>query len=193
MDNIPVVIDPNNARHLDIYSRLLQGRQVFVNGQITDDMANIVIAQLMHLAGESPTDDIHMYINSPGGSVSAGLGIYDVMQFVKPQIHTVCVGMAASMGSILLMGGEKGKRFCLPNSRVLIHQPLINGVLNGTASDLDIQAQEILRLRRRLYEIIATHTGQPMTQVELDADRDKWFDATQAVAYGAVDGILQRA
>ncbi len=191
---IPTVIEQTGRgeRAYDIYSRLLRDRVIFVGGEINDYMANLVVAQLLFLSNEDPEMDISIYVNSPGGSVSAGLAIYDTMQFVRPSVSTCCVGMAASMGAVLLMGGAAGKRHILPNSRVLIHQPLIHGVLSGPATDLEIRANEIIRLRKRLYEIQAKHTGQPIEQMERDCDRDKWLEAHEAVEYGCVDSILER-
>jgi len=191
---VPIVVEQTGRgeRSYDIYSRLLKDRIVFVTGGMDDDMANLVVAQLLFLSNEDPKADISVYINSPGGSVSAGLAIYDTMQFVRPDVNTYCVGMAASMGAVLLAGGEKGKRFILPNSRVLIHQPLISGVLTGPATDLDIEAQEILRLRTRLYQILADGTGRELAQIERDCDRNKWLDAGEAIEYGCVDKILER-
>ncbi len=191
---IPIVVEQSGRgeRAYDIYSRLLKDRIIFVGGGIDDAMANVIIAQLLFLSNEDPHTDIHLYINSPGGSVSAGLAVYDTMQFVRPSVATYCVGMAASMGAVLLCGGQKGKRYSLPNSRVLIHQPLISGVLTGPATELDIEAQEILRLRKRLYEIIADRTGQDVATVENDCDRNKWLSAEDAVAYGCVDEIFDR-
>ncbi|MCL2700601.1 MAG: ATP-dependent Clp protease proteolytic subunit [Phycisphaerae bacterium] len=191
---VPIVIEKTGRgeRSYDIYSRLLRDRIIFVGGGIDDEMANLVVAQLLFLSNEDPDSDINMYINSPGGSVSAGLAIYDTMQFIRPDVRTYCVGMSASMGAVLLCGGAAKKRFTLPNSRVLIHQPLIRGTLTGPATELDIEAREIIRLRKRLYEILAKHTGQPVEKVERDCDRNKWLEAHEAVAYGAVDGILER-
>ncbi|MFP4053364.1 MAG: ATP-dependent Clp protease proteolytic subunit [Phycisphaerae bacterium] len=190
---VPIVIEKTGRgeRSYDIYSRLLRDRIVFVTGAVSDEMANLVVAQLLFLSNEDPETDIHLYVNSPGGSVSAGLAIYDTMQFIRPDVATYCVGLAASMGAVLLSGGTDKKRFALPNSRVLIHQPLISGVMQGTATELDIEAQEILRLRQRLYEILARHTGQSIEQVEKDCERDKWLDAEQAVEYGCVDTVLE--
>ena len=190
---VPIVVEQTGRgeRSYDIYSRLLRDRIIFATGGVDDDMANLIVAQLLFLSNEDPEADIHLYINSPGGSVSAGLAIYDTMQFIRPQVNTYCVGMAASMGAVLLTGGEKGKRYVLPNSRVLIHQPLISGVLTGPATDLDIEAQEILRLRLRLYEIIAEGTGQDLEKIEKDCDRNKWLDANEAIEYGCVDQVLQ--
>jgi len=177
---------------MDIYSRLLADRIIFVGGAIDDQVANVVVAQLLFLSNEDPHADVHMYINSPGGSVSAGLAIYDTMQFIRPDICTYAIGMAASMGAVLLAGGSAGKRAALPSSRVLIHQPLISGVLTGVATDLEIEANEITRLRQRLYEILADHTGQTPEQVHADCDRNKWLSAEEAVEYGCVDKILER-
>lgn len=191
---IPIVVEQTGRgeRSYDIYSRLLRDRIVFVGGSIDDAMANVVVAQLLFLSNEDPQSDINIYINSPGGTVSAGLAVYDTMQFVRPDVATYCVGMAASMGAVLLCGGTRGKRHSLPNSRVLIHQPLISGVLTGPATDLDIEAQEILRLRKRLNEILADHTGQDVETIERDCDRNKWLNAEEAVAYGCVDQIFER-
>jgi ATP-dependent Clp protease protease subunit len=188
----PTVIETSGRgeRAFDIYSRLLRDRIIFVSGQVTDDMANCVVAQLLYCSSEDPEADIHMYINSPGGSVSAGLAVYDTMQFIRCDVSTYCVGAAISMGSVLLSGGARGKRFILPNSTVLIHQPLISGTLTGPATDLDIEAQEILRLRQRLYEILAENTGQDMETIERDCDRNKWLTSQQAVDYGIVDKVL---
>ena len=190
---VPIVIEKTGRgeRSYDIYSRLLRDRIVFVGGAIDDEMANLVVAQLLFLSNEDPHADINMYVNSPGGSVSAGLAVYDTMQYIRPDVRTYCVGMAASMAAILLIGGAPKKRYILNNSRVLIHQPLIHGTLIGPATDLDIQAREIIRLRKRLYEILAKHTGQPVDQIEHDADRDKWLEANQAIEYGAVDQVLE--
>jgi ATP-dependent Clp protease, protease subunit len=190
---VPFVIEQTGRgeRSYDIYSRLLRDRIVFVTGGVDDDMANLVVAQLLFLSNEDPKAPISIYINSPGGSVSAGLAIYDTMQFVRCPVSTYCVGMAASMGAVLLVGGDDGKRYTLPNSRVLIHQPLISGTLTGPATELDIEAQEILRLRERLYQILADRTGTDVDQIERDCERNKWLDAEQAVEYGCVDQILQ--
>jgi ATP-dependent Clp protease protease subunit len=190
---VPIVIEKTGRgeRSYDIYSRLLRDRIVFVGGQIDDEMANLIVAQLLFLSNEDPHADINMYVNSPGGTVSAGLAVYDTMQYIRPEVRTYCVGMAASMAAVLLIGGAPKKRYILDNSRVLIHQPLIHGTLIGPATDLDIQAREIIRLRRRLYEILAKHTGQNADQIERDADRDKWLDANEAIEYGAVDQVLE--
>lgn len=191
---IPIVIEKTGRgeRSYDIYSRLLRDRIVFVGGAIDDSVANVLIAQFLFLSNDDPRADINLYVNSPGGSVSAGLAVYDTMQFIRPEVATYCVGMAASMGAVLLAGGAPKKRFILPNSRVLIHQPLIRGVLTGPATELDIEAKEILRLRTRLYEIIAKHTGQSTETIERDCDRNKWLEAHEAVEYGCVDEILER-
>jgi len=191
---VPIVVEKTGRgeRSYDIYSRLLRDRIVFIGGQIDDAMANLVIAQLLFLSNESSDAEIHIYINSPGGGVSAGLAIFDTMRFIRPPVATYCVGMAASMAAVLLVGGAKGKRYILPNSRVLVHQPLISGVLTGPATELDIEAREIIRLRKRIYEILAEGTGQSVEQIERDCDRNKWLEATQAVAYGCVDKILSK-
>jgi ATP-dependent Clp protease protease subunit len=180
---VPIVIEKTGRgeRSYDIYSRLLRDRIVFVGGQIDDEMANLVVAQLLFLSNEDPHAD---------GTVSAGLAIYDTMQFIRPAVATYCAGMAASMAAVLLVGGARGKRYILPNSRVLVHQPLIHGVLTGPATELDIEAREIIRLRKRIYEILAAGTGQSAEQIERDCDRNKWLEAGQAVAYGCVDTIL---
>jgi ATP-dependent Clp protease protease subunit len=191
---IPIVIEKTGRgeRSYDIYSRLLRDRIVFVGGPIDDDVANVVIAQLLFLSNDDPHTSINLYINSPGGSVSAGLAIYDTMQFIRPEVATYCVGMAASMGAVLLAGGTAKKRYVLANSRVLLHQPLIRGVLTGPATELDIEAQEILRLRAKIYDILATHTGQPVETIERDCDRNKWLEAHEAIEYGCVDALLER-
>lgn len=191
---VPMVIEKTGRgeRAYDIYSRLLKDRIVFIGGGINDESANLAVAQLLFLSNEDPEADINVYINSPGGSVTAGLMIFDTMQFVRPAIATYCVGVAASMGAVLLVGGQKGKRYILPNSRVLIHQPAIHGTLTGPATDLDIEAREILRLRKRLYKILADGTGQTPEQIERDCDRNKWLESDEAVQYGCVDKILER-
>ena len=190
----PFVIEKTGRgeRSMDIYSRLLADRIIFVGGAIDDNVANVVVAQLLFLSNEDPHADVHMYINSPGGSVSAGLAIYDTMQFIKPDICTYAIGMAASMGAVLLAAGSAKKRSALPSSRVLIHQPLISGVMTGVATDLEIEANEITRLRERLYEIMADHTGQSSEKIHADCDRNKWLSAEEAVEYGCVDRILER-
>ncbi len=190
---IPIVIEKSGRgeRSYDIYSRLLKDRIIFIGDTVDDAVANLVVAQLLFLSNEDPTTDVHMYINTPGGSVSAGLAIYDTMQYVRCSIGTYCIGMAASMGALLLGGGAKGKRHILPNSRVLIHQPLIRGVVTGPATDLDIEAREIIRLRQRLYELMAKDTGKDVAVIESDCDRNKWLDAAEAVEYGVVDEVLE--
>jgi ATP-dependent Clp protease protease subunit len=187
---IPVVIEQSGRgeRAYDIYSRLLKERVVFLVGPVNDVTANLIVAQLLFLESENPDKDIYFYINSPGGSVSAGLAIYDTMQFIKPAVSTLCIGQAASMGAFLLAAGQKGKRFCLPNSRVMIHQPM--GGFQGQASDIEIHAKEILFLRAKLNEIMAKHTGQPIDRIERDTDRDFFFSGEAAVEYGLVDKVL---
>jgi len=187
---VPMVIEQSGRgeRAYDIYSRLLKERVVFLVGVVNEVTANLIVAQLLFLESENPDKDISFYINSPGGSVSAGLAIYDTMQFVKPNVSTLCVGQAASMGSLLLAAGEKGKRFCLPNSRVMIHQPM--GGFQGQASDIEIHAREILFLRQRLNEILAKHTGQNVDTIAKDTDRDNFLSADAAVKYGIVDKVL---
>ena len=188
---VPIVVEQSarGERSYDIYSRLLKERVVFVCGPIDDIMANVVVAQLLFLESENPDKDVHLYINSPGGLVTAGLAIYDTMQIIKPAISTMCVGQAASMGAVLLAGGASKKRFCLPHSRILIHQPL--GGFQGQASDIDIHAKEILRTRERLNEILARHTGQPIARIADDTDRDRFMDGEEAVTYGLVDEVLE--
>ena len=187
---IPMVIEQSGRgeRAYDIYSRLLRERVVFLVGPVTEVTANLIVAQLLFLESDNPDKDIFFYINSPGGSVSAGLAIYDTMQFIKPDVSTLCVGQAASMGALLLAAGDPGKRFCLPNSRVMIHQPM--GGFQGQASDIEIHAKEILYLKARLNEILAKHTGQKIETIEKDTDRDNFLSATQAVGYGLVDKVL---
>jgi len=189
---VPIVVEQTarGERSYDIYSRLLKERVVFAVGPVEDYMANVIVAQLLFLESENPEKDIALYINSPGGSVSAGLAIYDTMQFVKPDVSTICVGMAASMGAILLAGGAKGKRFMLPNSRAMIHQP--SGGFSGQQSDIHIQAQEILKIRSRLDEILAHHTGKSVEQIRKDSERDNFMSPTEAVAYGLVDKLLDK-
>jgi len=189
---VPVIIETTGggSRAYDIYSRLLKDRIIFLGGSVDDETANLIVAQLLFLSSEDPSADIHFYINSPGGSVSAGLAIYDTMRYVRCDICTYCVGMAASMGAVLLLGGSKGKRYALPNSRVLMHQPLIPGLIRGTATDLEIQAEEMLRIRERLYKIISEHTGKNLEQVEKDCERDYWMDAEQSLTYGVIDKIM---
>ncbi len=187
---IPIVVEQTarGERSYDIYSRLLKERVIFLVGPVEDHMANLVVAQLLFLESENPDKDIHIYINSPGGSVSAGLAIYDTMQFVRPHVSTMCIGQSASMGALLLAGGEEGKRFCLPNSRMMIHQPL--GGFQGQATDIEIHAKEILLLRDRLNEIMAHHTGRPLEQVELDTERDNFMSGEEAKEYGLIDQVL---
>ena len=189
---VPMVVEQSarGERSYDIYSRLLKERVVFIVGPIEDHMANLVVAQLLFLESENPDKDVHLYINSPGGSVTAGLAIYDTMQFVKPDISTLCVGQAASMGAVLLAGGHKGKRYTLPHSRVMIHQPL--GGFQGQASDIEITTREILKIKKELYSIIADHSGKPIKDVEENSDRDYWMTAEEALEYGMVDEVLQR-
>ncbi|MDR2881197.1 MAG: ATP-dependent Clp endopeptidase proteolytic subunit ClpP [Azoarcus sp.] len=175
-------------RAYDIYSRLLKERIVFLVGPVTDATANLIVAQMLFLESENPDKDIHFYINSPGGSVTAGLAVYDTMQFIKPDVSTLCVGQAASMGAFLLAAGAKGKRFCLPNSRLMIHQPL--GGFQGQASDIEIHAREILFLRARLNEMLSQHTGKPIEQIEKDTDRDNFLSATAALEYGLIDKVM---
>jgi len=177
-------------RAYDIYSRLLKDRVVFVVGPIDDHMANLVVAQLLFLESENPDKDIHLYINSPGGIVTAGLSVYDTMQFIKPDVSTICLGQAASMGALLLTAGAKGKRFCLPHSRIMIHQP--SGGFQGQASDIDIHAREVLKLRERLNEIMSKHTGQPVEKIARDSDRDHFMDGETAVEYGLIDTVLHK-
>jgi ATP-dependent Clp protease protease subunit len=188
---VPIVVEQSarGERSYDIYSRLLKERVVFLCGPVEDLVANVVVAQLLFLESENPDKDIHLYINSPGGMVSAGLAIYDTMQFIKPDVSTLCVGQAASMGALLLAGGAKGKRYCLPHSRVMIHQPL--GGFQGQASDIDIHAQEILRTRERLDQILSTHTGQPLERVKSDTDRDNFMSGAEACEYGIIDEVLE--
>jgi ATP-dependent Clp protease protease subunit len=187
---VPMVVEQTarGERAYDIYSRLLKERVVFVVGPVEDYMANLIVAQLLFLESENPEKDIALYINSPGGSVSAGLAIYDTMQFIKPAVSTICVGQAASMGAILLAGGSKGKRFCLPHSRVMIHQPL--GGFQGQATDIEIHAREILDARDRLNRILAKHTGQEIEKIARDTDRDNFMTGEQAIAYGIIDAVL---
>ncbi len=187
---VPMVVEQSGRgeRAYDIYSRLLKERVVFLVGPVNDVTANLIVAQLLFLESENPDKDIHFYINSPGGSVSAGLAIYDTMQFIKPNVSTLCIGQAASMGAFLLAAGEKGKRYALPNSRVMIHQPL--GGFQGQASDIEIHAREILYLRGRLNEMLSKHTGQPIERIERDTDRDNFMSGAAAVEYGLIDKVL---
>lgn len=189
---IPMVIEQSGRgeRSFDIYSRLLRDRVVFLVGPVTDQSANLVVAQLLFLESENPDKDISLYIDSPGGSVCAGLSIYDTMQFIKPDVSTICLGMAASMGAFLLAAGAKGKRFALPNSRIMIHQP--SGGTNGTAADIEIQAKEILELRSRLNTILSEHTGQSIEKIAVDTERDNFMSSAQAVEYGIIDGVFRK-
>jgi ATP-dependent Clp protease, protease subunit len=189
---IPMVVETSGRgeRAYDIYSRLLKERVVFLVGPVNDMTANLVVAQMLFLESENPDKDIHLYINSPGGAVTAGMAIYDTMQFIKPDVSTLCIGQAASMGSFLLAAGAAGKRFCLPNSRVMIHQPM--GGFQGQASDIEIHAKEILFLKQRLNEMLAKHTGQPVDRIERDTDRDNFLSAEAAVEYGLVDKVLNK-
>lgn len=187
---VPMVVEQTSRgeRSYDIYSRLLKERVIFMVGQVEDHMANLIVAQMLFLESENPDKDIHLYINSPGGSVTAGMAIYDTMKFIKPDVSTMCIGQAASMGSFLLSAGAKGKRFALPNSRVMIHQPL--GGFQGQASDIAIHAQEILQIKQKLNQALADHTGQPIEQIEKDTDRDNFMSAQEACDYGLVDKVL---
>jgi ATP-dependent Clp protease protease subunit len=189
---IPMVIETSGRgeRAYDIYSRLLKERIVFLVGEVNDHSANLIVAQMLFMESENPDKDIHFYINSPGGSVTAGMAIYDTMQFIKPAVSTLCIGQAASMGAFLLTAGEKGKRFCLPNSRVMIHQPL--GGFRGQASDIEIHAREILYLKQKLNQMLAHHTGQTVEAIERDTDRDNFLSAEDAVKYGLVDQVLDK-
>lgn len=189
---VPMVVEQTakGERSYDIYSRLLKERVIFLCGQVEDHMANLIVAQMLFLESESPDKDIYLYINSPGGSVTAGMAIYDTMKFIKPNVSTVCIGQAASMGAFLLSGGEKGKRYCLPNARVMIHQPL--GGFQGQASDFEIHAKEILYIKEKLNRLMAEHTGQPLEKVSGDTDRDNFLSAESAVEYGLVDAILEQ-
>lgn len=189
---VPIVIEQTarGERSFDIYSRLLKERVIFLVGPVEDHMANLVVAQLLFLEAENPDKDIHLYINSPGGSVTAGLSIYDTMQFIKPDVSTMCIGQAASMGAFLLCSGAKGKRYCLPNARTMIHQP--SGGAQGQASDIHIHAQEILKIRQRLNEIMAKHTGRPIEEIARDTERDRFMSAEESKEYGLVDKVLER-
>ena len=191
---VPFVVESTGRgeREMDIFSRLLKDRIVFITGGIDDELANLVVAQLLFLSNEDPKSDVHLYVNSPGGAVSAGLAVYDTMQYLRCDVATYNVGLCASMGAIVLCGGAKGKRFLLPNSRTLLHQPLIGGVLEGSATDLAIEAEEIIRLRKALYHILSSRTGKDLEQVEKDCDRNKWLDAQDSIEYGLADQILER-
>ncbi len=190
---IPMVVEQTSRgeRAYDIYSRLLKDNVIFLGTQIDDNVSNLIIAQMLFLEAENPEKDIWIYINSPGGSITAGLAIYDAMQYVKPDVATMCMGQAASMGAVLLAAGKKGKRFCLPNSRVLIHQPLMYG-LGGQASEIDIHARDIMRMKQKLNNILANHTGQPMEKIDRDTDRDYILEAEAAVEYGLVDQVIAK-
>ena len=188
---IPMVVEQTGRgeRSYDIYSRLLKERVIFLVGPVNDAFANLVVAQLLFLEAENPDQDIHLYINSPGGSVTAGMSIYDTMNFIKPDVSTLCLGQAASMGAMLLTAGAKGKRFALPHSRVMIHQPLISGGLGGQASDIEIHARELLKMKATLNELLAKHTGQPLEKIERDTDRDNFMSAEEAATYGLIDHV----
>ena len=192
---VPIVIEKTGRgeRAYDIYSRLLRDRVIFLGGMIDDDSANLIIAQMLFLSNEDSKADIHFYINSPGSVITSGLAVYDTMRFLRCSVATYCVGQAASMGAVLFAGGSPEKRFMLPNSRILLHQPLISGILTGPATDLEIEAKEILRLRARLYRILSDHSGKDAAQVELDCDRNLWLEADEAINYGLADRILQKA
>ena len=189
---IPMVVEQTarGERSYDIYSRLLKERVIFLVGEVNDQVANVIVAQMLFLESENPDKDIHFYINSPGGAVTAGLAIYDTMQFIKPDVSTMCIGQACSMGSLLLTAGAKGKRFSLPNSRVMIHQP--SGGAQGQATDIEIQAREILYVRERLNRLYVEHTGQPIEKIELDMERDRFMSAADAKAYGLIDEVLDK-
>jgi ATP-dependent Clp protease, protease subunit len=192
MSLVPIVIEQTGRgeRAYDIYSRLLKDRIVFLGSPVTDDIANLVTAQLLFLESEDPERDIHFYINSPGGSITAGLAIYDTMQYIKPEVSTLCLGQAASMGAWLLAAGAAGKRFALPHARIMIHQPLLMGGLQGQASDIDIHAREILRVREQLNNILVKHSGQSLKKIEKDTDRDLFLTSKQAVEYGLIDEVI---
>ena len=187
---VPMVIETTGRgeRAFDIYSRLLKERVIFMVGQVEDHMANLIVAQMLYLESENPDKDIHLYINSPGGAVTSGMAIYDTMQFIKPDVSTVCLGQAASMGALILTGGAAGKRYCLPHSRIMIHQPL--GGFQGQASDIEIHAREILRVRERLNEILQKHTGQDLSTIETDTERDRFMEAEEAMQYGLIDKVI---
>lgn len=191
MNLVPMVVEQTarGERSYDIFSRLLKERVVFAVGQVEDQMANLIVAQLLFLESENPDKDVHLYINSPGGSVTAGMSIYDTMQFIKPDVSTMCVGQAASMGAFLLCGGAPGKRFCLPNARIMIHQPM--GGTQGQATDIDIHAKEILLVRQRLNELMSQHTGQPLEVIERDTERDRFMDSHQSKEYGLIDEVVE--
>lgn len=192
---VPIVIEKSGRgeRAYDIYSRLLKDRVIMLGGPVTDEMANIIVAQMLFLSNDDPKQDIQLYINSPGGSVSAGLGIIDTMRYLRCDVATTCIGMAASMGACLLAAGTKGKRSVLPNAQVMLHQPLIGGVLQGPATDLGIEAQHMLRLRGRLYKLMSDYTGKSEEQIHRDFDRNKWLFSEEAVEYGCADRVIERA
>ncbi|MHC4760581.1 MAG: ATP-dependent Clp protease proteolytic subunit [Planctomycetota bacterium] len=192
---VPIVVEQSGRgeRAYDIFSRLLKDRIIFLGGGVDDEVANLIIAQMLFLSNENDEADIHFYINSPGGVITSGMAIYDTMQFLRCDVSTYCVGQAASMGSVLFAGGKEGKRFMLPNSRILLHQPLISGVMQGAATDLEIEAKEILRLRERLYDVLSKHTGKDAKDIEKDCDRNLWLEADESIAYGLADKILQKA
>lgn len=192
MNLVPMVVEQNSRgeRAYDIYSRLLKERIIFMTGQVEDHMANLIVAQMLFLEAENPEKDIYLYINSPGGVITAGMSIYDTMQFIKPDVSTICLGQACSMGAFLLTAGAKGKRYCLPNARVMIHQPL--GGFQGQASDIQIHAKEVLKVKNRMNELMALHTGQKLEVIEKDTDRDNFMSAQQAVDYGLVDAIFDK-
>lgn len=189
---VPMVVEQTSRgeRSYDIYSRLLKERIIFLTGQVEDHMANLIVAQMLFLEAENPEKDIHLYINSPGGVITAGMSIYDTMQFIKPDVSTICMGQACSMGAFLLTAGAKGKRYCLPNSRVMIHQPL--GGFQGQASDIDIHAREIIKTKQMMNELMAKHTGQSVETIERDTNRDRFLSASEAVEYGLVDSVLSQ-
>ena len=191
---VPIVIEKEDRaeRAYDIYSRLLKDRIIFLTGPMDDESANLTIAQMLFLSRENPKADVNLYINSPGGSVTAGLAVYDTMQFLRCEVATYCVGLAASMGALLLTAGAKGKRYVLPNAKTLIHQPLIRGAIPGVATDLSIEAKEMIRTRQRIYEILANHTGQDVSKIEKDCDRNLWLNPEETVAYGLADSVLKK-
>jgi ATP-dependent Clp protease protease subunit len=194
MPLVPYVVEGRGReeRVFDIYSRLLKDRIIFLQGPVTDDSANLIVAQLLYLQFEDPKADIHLYINSPGGSISAGMSVYDTMQYISCDVATYCIGLAASMGAMLLAAGTKGKRNALPNARVMIHQPLLSGGMEGTTTDIMIYTKELIRTKRRMNELLAKHTGQPIERIEKETDRDNWMTATEAMEYGLVDHVLER-
>lgn len=192
---VPIVIEKSGRgeRAYDIYSRLLKDRIVFLGGGVDDDIANLIIAQMLFLSNEDSESDIHFYINSPGGVITAGLAVYDTMQFLRCDVATYCIGQAASMGAVLFAGGKSGKRYMLPNSRVLLHQPLMSGTMTGPATDIEIEAKEILRLRNRLYSVLSHHTGKDAAKIEKDCDRNLWLEAEESIAYGLADQVMQKS